>query len=484
MPYRVGVSSMARFKRFGAIVAAVLAVGRSAFAQEELPSGWLEAQVDERGQSCEKHQVRSDSGGVLVACGAAGVWALTVSDAGPRFVRSYEFAGEAIGFITEADGTLWVKLRVLEARPFDWASSAAAVRFPDTPKPAPPRPVPLERAPVATPPAPSSAPARSSVGRVVRATPGEVVISLGGDDGLQRGDRVELGAQRVNAEPGDEATEDAALMGEPLAVGVVTNVTNRSAKVKLGLNESVPLGAAAFRSRAASTAALISPPRVGGVWDARLMARPFAAIGELGGGFLLSGSFARRFESNFRLRAVLDPLAFSDVQSKEGVTAWNVAVMASYDSQFFEMGAGFGGQTVNDAGFFLEPGSGLSVAQLIRLGAEDGLNLSARTSVVLFHSEFAFGDMVAALQIPIDRGYWLLFGGGGGSVGYGYGELGLRVLLSGNGLAGSKFLTVSAGGAGVFRLSSETCGDEFVFQCQERVSFGGPMAGIGGEWRF
>jgi hypothetical protein len=477
---------MARFKRFGAIVVGVLAVGGSALAQQELPPGWLDSQVDERGQTCERHEVRSHPGGLLVACGASGVWALTVSDAAPRFVRSYEFAGEAIGFITEADGTLWVKLRVLEARPFDWASSAAAVRFPEDtpkPKPAPPRPVPLERQPVAPPSVPSAAP-RPSVGRVVKATPGEVVISLGEDDGLQRGDRVELGAQRMKTEPGDEATEDAALMGEPLAVGVVTNVTNRSAKVKLGLNESVPLGAAAFRSRAASTAALISPPRVGGVWDARLMARPFAAIGELGGGFLLSGSFARRFESNFRLRAVLDPLAFSDVQSKEGVTAWNMAVLASYDSQFFEMGAGFGGQTVNDAGFFLEPGSGLSVEQLIRLGAEDGLNLSARTSVVLFHSEFEFGDMVAALQIPIDRGYWLLFGGGGGSVGYGYGELGLRVLLSGNGRAGSKFLTVSAGGAAVFRLSSEICGNDFVFQCQERASFGGPMAGIGGEWRF
>jgi hypothetical protein len=80
----------------------------------------------------------------------------------------------------------------------------------------------------------------------------------------------------------------------------------------------------------------------------------------------------------------------------------------------------------------------------------------------------------------VTRGYWLLLNGGGGNIGYGFGELGLRVLLSGNGLAGSKFLTVTAGGAAVFQ--SGTC-PEFSF-CTESSVYGGPMAGVGGEWRF
>jgi len=137
-------------------------------------------------------------------------------------------------------------------------------------------------------------------------------------------------------------------------------------------------------------------------------------------------------------------------------------------------------QTVNEPGSFLSPGSGLSVAQLIRLGARDGLNLSARTSIVLFHSQFQFGGMVVSGQVPVTRGYWLLLNGGGGNVGYGYGELGLRIQLAGNGLAGSKYLTVTAGGVGVFR--SGNC-DNF-FSCSDVRSYGGPMAGIGGEWRF
>lgn len=87
--------------------------------------------------------------------------------------------------------------------------------------------------------------------------------------------------------------------------------------------------------------------------------------------------------------------------------------------------------------------------------------------------------MAVTGQIPVRRGYWLLLSGGGGNVGYGFGELGLRVLMSGNGLAGSKFLTVTAGGAAVLR--SQPC---TLFSCESSRSYGGPMAGVGGEWRF
>jgi hypothetical protein len=461
----------------------LLAVGKSATAQEALPAGWLESRANERGQKCEKHAVQPVEAGLLLACGAAGVWEVALSEAGPRFVKSYEFSGDVVGFFKEADGALWVKLRVLEARPFSPGASAPAVRFPeDTAGLMEPEAAPAAVAPPTPPPSPKAVPsARPPTGRVVRTAPGEVVISLGVSDGVERGDRIELALERVQHEPGDAAGEEAELSREPLAVGVVTNVSEHSAKVRLGLNESVPLDAVALPTRASPTAGLIAPPRVTGIWNVELMARPFAAVGELGGGMLLSGTFARRFDGNLQLRAVVDPFALADVESRDSVTAFNLSLLASYDSQFFEMGAGFGGQSVNETLSVVKPGTGWSVAQFLRLGAQDGLNLTVRSSVVLFHSEFEFGGMVASTQIPITRGYWLLFGGGGGNVGYGYGELGLRVLLSGNGQAGSRFLTVSAGGAGVFR--SAIC--EAFFPCEEAaLSYGGPMAGIGSEWRF
>lgn len=204
--------------------------------------------------------------------------------------------------------------------------------------------------------------------------------------------------------------------------------------------------------------------------------RPFAALGRLGGGVLLSGGIGRHFRSPLHIQGIFDPVGLSLADQDRSITVANAAVIASYDVRFFEIGLGLGGQSVNSTQPFLEPGSGLALAQLIRLGARDGLNLTARSSVVLFHSELGFGGMIATVQVPVGTGYWLTLGGGGGDLGYGYGELGLRALVEGTGGAGSKFLYVSAGGASIFeaRKDCSICTN----------SNGGPMAGIGGEWRF
>jgi hypothetical protein len=297
------------------------------------------------------------------------------------------------------------------------------------------------------------------------------VISLGSADGLTLSDRVELLVDRAEA---DEV--DGEFRRDVLAVGVVTHLTEHSARVLLGLNENVPIGAVAALSHAGVTASLAAPARAGALWDAELVLRPFVAMGEFGGGLLVTGSVGRRLAAPVHLQVVLDPIGIAT--AKDGIGVASGAFIASFDTRLFEMGFGLGAQTVNSTTFSLPPGSGLSLAQLIRLGAEDGLNVTARTSVVLFHRQFEFGGMVASLRIPLSYGYWLTLGGGGGDLGYGYGEIGLRALLSGNGGAGSKFLFASAGGAAVFR---DDRGSE-CFGCTR--SYGGPMAGIGGEWRF
>jgi hypothetical protein len=323
-------------------------------------------------------------------------------------------------------------------------------------------------------PAPDASPPTRPVGRVERTAAAEVVISLGSSDGVARGDHVEFTPE------GSNDSEEVSLGSEVIAVGVVTKVGSHSARVRLGLNESVPEGALASPASVPITGSLSAPPRVSGLWELELFLRPFAALQELGGGVLFSGSVGYRF-SHLHLQAVVDPLAYAAVQTKGSVGAANAAVIASYDSQYIELGLGLGVQTLNESGLFIEPGSALAAVQLIRLGTRDGFNFTARTNIALFHSQFQFGAMVAGTQIPVTRGYWLLINGGGGNVGYAYGELGLRALLSGNGLAGSKFLTVTAGGVGLFHSGS--CTDDFS-GCTEDVSYGGPMLGVGGEWRF
>jgi hypothetical protein len=461
-----------------------LAMVGAARAEEpgSLDPTWLTTTVDERGRHCDRRAEQRDEKRSFVACGVAGVWEIALDEAKPRFIRSYDFSGDVVGFITQPDG-LWVKLQVLEARPFTPGGAPPAVAFPDAaPLPTPalvPAPTPAASAPTTplTPSRPTTMDGKN-VGRVTRSEPGQVIISLGSLDGVGRGNHIELAMERSD-DAGDEAGDDAGLSRETLAIGVVTNVTEHSARVRLGIGEDAPVGAVATPTVGQLTGSLSAPPRARRLWDLELFARPFVAWGELGGGALLSASVGYRFE-HLHLQALVDPLGVADVQDKSAITTVNAALIASYDSQYFEMGLGFGAQTVNDPNFLLEPGSGLTALQLVRFGSPDGLNVSARTNIVLFHSEFQFGGMVATGQIPVTPGYWLLLNGGGGSIGYGFGELGMRMLLRGNALAGSTFLTITAGGAAVFR--SPTC-DEFGF-CGEDLVYGGPMAGIGGEWRF
>jgi len=450
---------------------------RTARAEASLPANFLSTQVNENGQRCTPLAEQRQGDRLLLACGAAGAWEVSLAAGSPKFVRSYAFGGDVVGFFTEPDGRLWVKLQVLEARPFPVApGTPGAAVFPDLTPSAAPTP-PASPAPFA-PPAGGAAPSVPAAagqrrGRVVQVEPGQVVISLGAADHVERGDHIEF----VSAE---NEGEEAAIYNESIAVGVVSNVAEHNARVRLGVNESVPDGALASPTLLPSTSSLTAPPRAKRLYELELMARPFAAIDELGGGALLSARFGYRFE-HLHLQAVIDPVAFAAVENNGNAGVFNGALIASYDSHYIELGFGLGAQTVNELNSTLNSGSGLTAVQMVRFGAQDGLNLAVRTNIAVFHSEFQFGGMVALGQIPLTRGYWFLLNGGGGSAGYAFGELGLRALVRGNGLAGSTFLSVTAGGVNVF--NSGSC-DENFSSCSGERSYGGPMIGVGGQWRF
>lgn len=469
------------------VVASALLAPAVARAQDALPAGFFQNQVNERGQHCEPQAELADGARRLVACGVAGVWEVAVEATGPRFVRSYEQPGEVIGFLREADGRLWLRLRSIVAVPFTGGapvapSATAAGHFPNegTFAPAivapPVSPPPAAPKPVAT--APAAVP-QHPVGVVKRVDARYVIITLGRAEGVAHGDRIELSREYIDPDYDDPNAK----LHEVLAVGTVTDAFEHTARVRLGVNEDVPIGSIATPTHAPTTSSLAGPPRARGYWEMGVAFRPFLALGQFGGGALLSGSAGRHFGVPFHLQAFFDPLALAASDNDKTVTVANAAVAGSYDSRFFEMGFGIGGQTVNSTEFLLQPGSGLTFVQLIRLGALDGLNFTARTSVVIFHSQFKFGGMVASLQIPVTTGYWLDLAGGGGDVGYGYGEIGLRALLDGNGGAGSKFLYVAAGGTGVYQ-SNLDCNFNFGFGSECTTLYGGPMVTIGGEWRF
>jgi hypothetical protein len=317
-------------------------------------------------------------------------------------------------------------------------------------------------------------------GRVTQLLPGEVVIDLGRDDALEEGQRIEFSAIEA-LDAGGQAWERRRVV----AVGVVNAVSDRFAKVELGIDERVPLGASARVVDLPPSARRAAPPRVGGLWHAGFMLRPFIAFDDLGGGFVSDAAVGYRFESDVHVEACLSPLAFGTGDDKRSVWPLSAFVKGSFDSDLFEVGLGFGYETVKSVPLETQPGSGLLFVQQLRLGSLDGLNVDFQSHAVLFHSRFDFSGLVGKGQIPVGRRFWLLFAGGGGWAGYAYGESGVRALLRGNGDRGSFFLTGTVGGVAVFENREVTCVEEdFTFPCPEETSYAGPTIGGGGEWRF
>lgn len=493
MALRHGLGLLGLGVGLSSLCASQLASAAEAEPSPSLPglAAWLQTAVNERGQRCAWRASRAHGQGLLLACGSAGLWEVAAGEgAALRLLRAHDLGGDVIGFFEAEDGERWLKVQVLQARPLGAVvglpTTASTAAPPASPAPAQsdpsaaaqPPPQPRELGPSSAPTAQRETPTLHQ-GRVVKSDGDEVLISLGTEHGLRNGDRVDLSLERhVVLAPGETA-----LSREALAVGIVTTTSGRFATLRLGINERVPLGANARPTYAAATSSLTAPPRAQGLWQTKLMLRPFFALDELGAGFLLTGAAGYRFNGNVHVEALLEPFALGGAQNRDGIAAASFTLSASYDSHYVELGVGAGAQTVNTVPFDVGPGSGLTFAQFLRLGALDGLHLEARSNIVLFHSEFDFSGLTITSQIPVARGYWLLLGGGGGSVGYAYGELGLRVLLKGRGDRGSLFFSATGGGAAVFKETGCSTSEDFVF-CEGTQTLAGPMAGVGMEHRF
>ncbi|MFO7180330.1 MAG: hypothetical protein DIU78_016635 [Pseudomonadota bacterium] len=316
-------------------------------------------------------------------------------------------------------------------------------------------------------------------GRVIEVGLGEVVIDLGRRHGIRDGHSIELVDTRTE-KLGSERAERRTV----LAVGVVTVVAESTSRVRLGLNERVPVGARARLVTTPPTRRRVAPPRIGGFWEIEVMLRPFLALDEFGGGMLSDFSAGYRFESDLHFEVAFRPLAFGTAKDTPAIAPVAAFAKLGYDRESFAVGLGIGGQTVDSPDLVTPSGSGTLFVQAARLGARDGLHLDCRSDIVLFHSRFMFSGFAATGQIPVGDVTWLVLEGGGGSAGYGYGEIGLRALLRGNGDRGSLFFTGSVGGVGLFRQVESTCGSpNATFSCAAPVEYAGPMVGAGVEVR-
>jgi hypothetical protein len=410
----------------------------------------------------------------FVACGTGGVWVVELAAEGDRLISRSTVAGRAVGLFSR-NGRVWVEIETLSARPLPDDVGAALGAVPEVPQ------LSLAEAPAPCPPAPRPPPERATsgqmsvaiLGTVLSEEAGRLVVDLGSSHGVDLGDRIELSVLS-NSPLGQFQNRDV------LAVGRVTSVTEERSLVELGVGEQVPLGAEAALSKRPLTASRIAPPRVPGVWSLSAIIRPFFVLDQFGVGTLNELAASYRAQGvPLRFQLLSSPLGFSSADDGSTFSAAGMALL-SFDTRLFELGLGAGAQTINDSEY--ESGSGITVAQTLRIGSLDGLNLTIRNDISLFHREFEYSAFNGLAQVPVaDRG-WFLLQGGGGTVGYGFFEVGGKVLVAGNGSKGSLFLRGTIGYAALYETT-----DDFVFNpgdsFQSDLEHTGPLVGFGVEWR-
>lgn len=236
----------------------------------------------------------------------------------------------------------------------------------------------------------------------------------------------------------------------------------------------------------------ITAERTAGYWEASTMARPFLALGGFGGGLLLGGSFGYRAEAPIRVWAELDPLGLA-TGGDGAMSPFVLLALASYDTRTFELGLGFGGQTVylqdgvvDVDNNLVKRGTGLTVSQFARVGHRDGLMLTLRSDIVLFRQEWSVSNILMHGQLPLQgaNALWVIANAGGGRSGFALGEIGLRSRLRGEGGSGSLFLTVTVGGTWLaYEEARIDSGPGFSSLSVETISYAGPLVGLGFEWR-
>lgn len=414
---------------------------------------------------------------LYAACGDAGLVEYTLAAPGSptapvlRAVR--DVGGSAVG-LHVADGRVWIEIARVEARPLDSSPSREAAIVPTVQAPPASATSALEEAPA---------------GRVVGVGVGAAVVDLGARDGVAKGDHVAL-LRRIEQSLGDG---ESGLGEEVLAVGVVTTVSAGRAEVELGLGERVPVGAIARVTRDLPSASTEAPPRLGGLYDVGFTMRPFLALGSFGFGTVSDATIGYRFEAPARLQLLFEPAGFG-LADEGNIVALAGTVLGSYETSAFEIGMGLGWSAVNaeieGAGESRAASagaeglstdidnvrSGLGIGQVARLGPPDGVHLAVRNTFLLYRDAFRYGGTVARGQIRLARKVWAVVGGGGGRAGFAYAEIGTRVLARGNGDHGSLFVTATVGGAGVFGERDDE-GET------KKIGYGGPMLGLGLEWR-
>ncbi len=175
----------------------------------------------------------------------------------------------------------------------------------------------------------------------------------------------------------------------------------------------------------------------------------------LGSGIALTGDafVAYRAERAFSARLSIDRIGYAlSTTDGDKFGVFEGTFMVGYDHRIFEMSLGIGTTRARIDDFDRRlNGMVPTIAMGMRFGALDGLHMSVSTSLIVADGETTLSTIAVRMQWPLSVGRWLVIrGAGSGPSGYGWGEIGIRILTRGERGSGSLFITPAIGGGGLF----------------------------------
>ncbi len=441
---------------------------------------------------------------LYVALGFSGVAVYDLADPGrPRLAgQSPASGGKVVGFF-EVDGGLWMKVDSTTALPLESVAAAAVV----------------STAFGAGAGEKGEQPEESTMTKavhIVKTYPGRVKLDAGSDSGIKVEDQFAVfRIMKMDSQDDEDEEFSGSKMVAVLEVIAVSEKTS-IARVWRGDRVSLSDEVTPVRERR-MVARAVFPRRFENLGEVSVVIRPLLnVVGSSGFGFL--GDLAVSWwGSAYFIDIRMQPLGFGWTDDGNIVSSSFLAE-AGYDSRAFAVGLGAGvGVVSGDMGEMLvskglaEVGldnsgnrvpeqpkwenrttAAFALSQVVRLGARDGLHLNVYNLFLYYSDEqatsddedetgFVYGGTTGRFNIPLGARTDLFLGGGGGRMGYAFGEVGVFTWIKGNGDSGSFGVSTSAGGAGVWGVRKREYAD---YWDTEHIVVAGPMVSLGLTYRF
>ncbi len=437
---------------------------------------------------------------LYISCGTRGVLLVSITDpASPEPLELKPVQGTVTDLFV-VQNRVWIEFADGSAQPADEVLGLPAEVIPPTAAAEPATPEPAASAPAPTSAAPAqpeaaaqpqasstqapAAPQPELVGQVIDSGPGFVIISLGRKDGIERGMNIELTEKApLRLTSGMESFEE-----RFLDIGIVTGLEDSTAQVSLSRNVQVPKSEiiAHLTDKSIEQSPAFAP-RVKNTTITKVGVRPFLPLSDRGIGFVMDASFGYRFSFPLSLDIEISPFT-SAFLSENSTLTFAGAGLLSYDSDRFQLGIGTGFSRVRQPGLFSgklhNDGNDIawSVVQALRIGSYDGRHIGLQTRFVMLDT-WTFEGIT--LNVQRDMSFlgdnnWLVGRLSHGLTGQTSLEVGLRMLLRGNGGNGSIFLTPLVGAV---LVGYANCDENASTTCTDKNLTGGPMIGASMEWR-